>query len=112
MLAFCESGVNAPKELRDSSAETLDLETLFDSFEATYPIAEIVLITNLSPEEALNHPVREPARIALITVVEKLHKLRDKTNISKERYQELHERYKRLSQAVGVINNNKVDHSR
>ncbi len=112
MLASYESKNQPPTELRESGPEILELEALFDSFDATPPIAELLLITDLTPEEADNHPTRYPAKMALIPVLEKLHNLRDKTNISSEKYQELHEKYERFSQAIGIINNNQVDHSR
>ena len=67
-------------------------------------------ITDLTPTEAPFHPVREPARIDLIPIVSTLKDLKETTNISTLRYEELQWEYKTLSQAVGIINNNKVLH--
>jgi hypothetical protein len=44
--------------------------------------------------------------------LEKLKILGKETNVSSEQFEELKEKYMRCSKAVGVINNNKVDHNR
>ena len=90
----------------------VEFEGLISSFEATYSLDELHSIVDLTPEEAPNHPLREPAKKALIPVVDLLTKLKNKTDISTEKYEELRMEYKKLSRAVGMINNNKVDHDR
>ena len=39
------------------------------SFESTYPLSELLLIIDLTPNEAPKHPIREPAKNALIPIV-------------------------------------------
>ena len=78
----------------------------------THSLAELHSIIDLTPTDAPNHPVREPARLALIPIVTMLDTLRKETNILPEKYQELRAKYKRFSNAVGFINKNKIDHDR
>ena len=73
---------------------------------------DILAFIVLTAKEAPNHPIREPARLALIPVVTMLNTLKKETDISPEKYEELKAKYKLLSRAVGMINNSKVDHSR
>jgi hypothetical protein len=102
----------APDTLRESAEEIAEFDTMIDVFESEHPLEELLSIVDLTPEQAMVHPVREPARKALSPIVAKLHALRDETNITPEKYKELQERYKRISRAVGIINNNKIDHTR
>jgi hypothetical protein len=96
---------------RECTPEVEELEGMFESFEQTHDLAALHAITNLTPEEALLHPVREPARQALMLIQNTLQRIKDETNISDEQYAELKATRKRLFQAVGSINNNIVDHS-
>ena len=85
---------------------------LITSFELNHSLEDLHAITDLTPQEAPNHPIREPARVALIPIVEKLKELRKQTSISDKELEEINAAYKRCSQAVGMINKNKVDHTR
>lgn len=101
-----------PENLREYEPEIKEFEEMIDLFESQYPLAELYAIVDLTPEEAPRHPVREPARLALKPILEKLHSLRDETNISPEKYEALQARWEKIFNAVGVINNNKVYHDR
>ncbi|HLD60750.1 MAG TPA: hypothetical protein VJA27_01295 [Patescibacteria group bacterium] len=68
----------APGDLRESGPEIAEFEQMINSFESTHSIAELHLIMDLTPEDAPNHPVREPARIALYPIVAKLDILKKK----------------------------------
>ena len=111
-LARHPEQVIPPENLREAGPDVAQFESLVNSFESTHSLAELHSIVDLTPEDAPNHPVREPARLALIPIVAMLDTLRKETNISPEKYEELRTKYKRLSNAVGIINNNKVDHER
>lgn len=100
------------ENLRECESEIIEFEEMIASFESMYSLAELHSIIDLTAEEAPQHPVREPAKAALIPIVAKLNTLEKETNISPEKYEELKAKYKRLSRAVGIINKNKVDHSR
>ena len=63
-------------------------------------------------EEARNSQERESAKLALIPLVEKMHFIRDRTDITEEEYDILHKKYKVISRATGMINGGKVDHTR
>lgn len=90
-----------------------EFKELIKSFESKHSITELSAIKNLTPEEARVHPVREPARLDLIPIVALLNKLENETNISPEQFDELKfGEYMTISRAVGMINNNKVDHNR
>jgi len=55
-------------------------------------------------EEAESSTEREFAKESLIPLKKKMHFLRDRTNIAEEEYDKLHEKYKIISRALGVIN--------
>lgn len=98
--------------LREAGPEIAQFESMIISFESNHSLEELNSIIDLSPKEAPQHPTREPARVALIPIVALLNTLEKETNISPEKHEELKSQYKKLSRAVGMINNNKVDHNR
>lgn len=104
--------VIAPEDLRECGPEIAELEELLASFELTHFLEELHLIIDLKPEDVSKYPVRESAKAALIPIVSKLNSLKGETNISPEKHAELKAKYRKLSRAVGMINNNKVDHHR
>lgn len=97
-------------ELAEKVREEFD--SLISLFESKHSIEELHSITDLTPKEALNHPIREPARVDLIEIEARLSKLKPTYGEGSKEYQFIKEQYKRLSRAVGTINNNKVDHTR
>lgn len=102
---------NLPEnERRDCEKEVQEFEGLLESFESKHSLEALNAIIDLTPQEAPNHPVREPARKELIPIVALMNALKEETNISKERHDELKAKYLVLSQAVGIINNGKVRH--
>jgi len=104
--------VISPEDLREAGPEISQFENLITQFESTHDLEALHAITDLTPAEAPNQSIREPARIDLNPIVALFNTLKEETNISKERLDELKAKYKILSRAVGMINNNKVDHTR
>jgi len=102
----------APENLRECEPEIAEFEKMLEAFEIDHPLVELHEIVKLTPAEAPRNTVRESARLALIPIVAKMNALKKETNIPLEKYDELKERYKILSRAVGMINDNKVDHTR
>jgi hypothetical protein len=100
------------ENLREAEPEITQFESMITLFESTHSLSELNSVIDLSPQEAPEHIVREPARVALIPIVTILNTLKKETNISTEKYEELKSKYLILSRAVGMINNNKVDHNR
>ena len=101
------------EDQREYGPQISELEALMNSFEQTYSLEALHAITNITPAESREHPIREPARVALIPIVAQLNVLKEETNISDQKYEELWARYKILSRAVGMIGkNNNVDHTR
>lgn len=97
-------------EQRDCQPEILELQNLFVAFEAKHSLAELLAIVDLTPQDAPHHPVREPARLDLAPINSKLNALKNETDISSEKYDELYSEYRRLSVAVGNSNGNKIRH--
>src|SRR3989344_5289654 len=97
---------------RHPEPEIAQFENIIALFESTHSLEDLHLIIDLTPQEAPKNAIREPARVALIPIIALLNTLKKKTNISTEKYEELKEKCRRLSRAVGMINNNKVDHNR
>ncbi len=89
---------------REAGPEVAEFEALAASFESAYPLAQLESIVCYTLDEALKHPVREPARLALIPISQKLNVLRKETNISDDTYKQLKEKYDKLAMAVGTIN--------
>jgi len=103
---------NVPESLRECASEVAEFEAMIASFELSHPLAELMSIVELTQADAPYHPVREPARLALALILKSLNVLKDETDISKDEHDRLKLEYKRLSRAVGVINNGIVDHNR
>lgn len=97
--------VETPKEEVSSSPEIVELEGMISDFESKHSVEELFAISDLAPEDAPNHPTREPARLDLVKITEKLKYMATENK-------ELKVRVKSLSQAVGIINRGKVDHTR
>lgn len=90
----------------------VEFDSLVASFESKYSLVELNSIIDLTPQEATNHPLREPARVALIEIVKILNRLKVTYGETSLEYQSIKANYMRLSRAVGIINKNKVDHDR
>lgn len=99
-----------PEDRPESGPEIAEFEALVTAFEAEHSIEALMAITDLTPSQAAVHPIRQPARAALIPIAAKLNAI--EPNVSDATFNELKARYMRLSRAVGVINRNKVDHNR
>jgi hypothetical protein len=105
----------APEDLRECGPDIAEFEELLALFESTHSLTELHSIIDLTTAEAPKHPVREPAHLFLSRFIAKLSVLKNKTNImivSPAEYERLDAAYKRLSRAVGIINNGRVDHNR
>lgn len=101
-----------PEAKLECEPEVAKFKEMVAAFEAEHSLEELHAITDLTPEDAPKHPLREPARVAIIPIVTQLNKLKEETNITPERYEEMRAEYKRLSRAIGMINKGKVDHTR
>ena len=117
-----------PNRRRESGPEIAELEGMMDAFEATYNLEELHKITTIVEnwegpgavptvglviDTARAHPFRNPARLALQLICNKLEKeIAKETDITNKQYDALHGRYMVLSLAVGVVNRNTVDHTR
>ena len=111
-LARHPEPVISKENLREAGPEIIEFEAMIALFESMHSLEELHSIIDLTPIEASKHAIREPARVALIPIVAKLNTLKKETNISTEKHEELKAKYRRLSRAVGMINNNKIDHNR
>ena len=63
-----------------------------------------------SVENIRSNPIREPARLALIPITEKLNFLQEQTNIPTTKLQELKAKYHELWKAVGVVRDGIIVH--
>jgi len=97
---------------RNPEKEIAEFLALVATFERAYNLKELYSISELTPADAPNHPFREPARKDLCPIVTVLDVLKKETKIADERLEELKAVYKKLSRAVGIINNGIVDHTR
>jgi hypothetical protein len=102
----------AEEDPTEHEKKVTELETLCANFEATHDIKALYEILTLDPNEAPNHPTREPARVALNPIRALLNSLGKSSNISPKKLEELRAKYKYFSRAVGMINHGKVDHER
>ncbi len=104
--------IEHPAEVKESRIGIAAFEEMVSMFEAQHPVEELMAIAELTPEQAPHHRTREAARLDLEPIVQHLNFLKKETDISEEKYEELRQKYKRLSRAVGIINKGKVDHTR
>jgi hypothetical protein len=89
-----------------------ELEQMFEDFEKAHDLEALSAITDITTlEEAQAHPTWMPAQIALHPIYAKFRVLKDETNITEEKHTELKAKWKRISQAVGMINDGKLDRS-
>lgn len=103
-----EPMVKAPAEIpepnlerREAEGEIEAVESLFEQFEATHSIEELLGLTKMTEAEAKTHPIREPARLDLMRIYELLKTLKDETDIAKDQLDALYARYQVLNKAVG-----------
>ncbi len=123
MMAEPDEPEIVPEDRREAGPEIAELERMFAAFEANHSLEMLHAIVDLSgfvdviinAEKGITvprHPLREPARLALEPIVEKLKKVEKIGDISPEKRAELWASYKRISQAVGIVNGGKVIHDR
>jgi hypothetical protein len=89
---------------KEKGPEIAEVVKMIDAFEATHPIEELYLIDYLSPAEALGHPVREPARLALAPIDIAIKAIENGPDYDKVEFAKLLERWYYISRAVGFIN--------
>ena len=99
-----------PREEIESGLEILEFETMISVHEREGLVRELMAITTL--EETLASSSRKLVKDALGPILKKLQDLENKKDISPDKLAELRKRYKNLSQAVGIVNSGKVDHTR
>ncbi|PIP28262.1 MAG: hypothetical protein COX29_02060 [Candidatus Moranbacteria bacterium CG23_combo_of_CG06-09_8_20_14_all_35_22] len=97
----------AAEDRRECGPEIAEFETMLYVFEKEYSLEILNAIT--TSEEAFNHPIREPANLALKPIVAKFNSIKDETDISPEKLNELNMRRKKLVNAVGFINGGEFD---
>ena len=101
-----------PEKRRECGPEVEEVERMFEDLERTHDLEALSAITNIATlEEAQAHPTWMPAQRALWPIYEKFRVLKDETNITDEKYAELKAKWKRLTQAIGLINDGKLDQS-
>lgn len=131
--------VEVPAEARrESGPEIVEFEQLVVSFESTHSLEKLhsivdltpelgalfkgdrdmsveqraTAVSNLTSEDAEKYRTRTAARKDLEDICAMKVVLKEETNIAPEKYRELKAAYVRLTRAVGIINNNVVDHER
>lgn len=105
--------LSASKETnKETEPEVSLFNELIAKFEEEHSLEALHQIIDLTPSDASLHPVREPARIALKEIVAQLKIVRSMKDIPPEILATINEDYLRVSRAVGIINSNKVDHTR
>jgi hypothetical protein len=102
----------SPEVKRECEPEIKKFETLLSDFEIKHPVDDLYSITDLTVADAQKHPTREPAKLDLPPILKQLQLIKEETDVSPERYVELESSWKRISNAVGFINNGKVVHDR
>ncbi|MCK9344767.1 MAG: hypothetical protein M0P64_01420 [Candidatus Pacebacteria bacterium] len=90
----------------------VEFENMVAEFEATYSLDELFAIIDLTSDPDRKHPLRDPAKEALKPIFAKLKEIKDGTDITDDKYEELKTQWKKLSNAVGMINKGIVDHTR
>lgn len=100
-----------PEKRRECGPEVAEVEVMFEEFEKNHDLEALRAITDITLAEAQAHPTWMPAQLDLKLIWAKYRVLKDETNISDEKFVELKAKWKHLTEALGIINNNKLDHS-
>lgn len=102
------------KERRECTEEDISkMEWMIKYFKEKISLDELNAITHLDYRDAPNHPLRESARKSLVTISKQLKILKEETDISQDKLNELMIKKEELSRAVGIINDKgEVDHTR
>lgn len=101
----------ASSEKVDYQPTLVEFEQMFTEFYQAHSVEALMAITEfISVEDIRSNPIREPARLALIPITEKLNFLQEQTNIPDEKLQELKDKYHQLWKAVGVVRDSRVVH--
>ena len=102
-----------PQESRiDCEPLISEFEYLLEDFGNHHELFVLHAVRNMTAAEAPEHLIREHAKHDLVFIVEALNFLEAETNITEDRLAELKAKYRKLSQAVGIINNGVVYHDR
>ncbi len=108
-------GVKPTERLENREVElaVAEFEAAVDAFEGKHSMDALFAIVDLTVAEAKIHPVREPARVDLAVIFAMRKKIKGEMKISGEQEDILDARWKRISQAVGMLTSvGKVDHTR
>ncbi len=97
-------------EKMEAGPEIAKFEGLIKDFEVFASYESLLLV--ITKEEAENSVERERVKVILGPIWALLKEIGLKGNISTEKLEELKAKYNRCSQAVGIINSGKVDHTR
>ena len=99
-----------PEQRRDCEKEVAELATLLGAFEVRHSLQTLRAIIQPPEKDTPQYTSRESARLDIVPIVAILNVLKEQTNISPKRYDELYARYTQLSSAVGFINGTTVRH--
>ena len=99
-------------EYREAGPEIAKFEAMVANFKEEYDLEALHAIHELSVKDSRSHPIREPARLAIIPIISLLTVLKKETNITEEKYKELEDSYNVLNRAVGHIKNDILYHDR
>lgn len=97
-------------EKRECAVEIEKFNRLVAEFEAAFSIEHLLSIQ--TEEEARRDEVREAAKPALKPILDQLKALQRETDISSQELSAAQAAWKRISNAVGMINSGRVDHDR
>lgn len=100
------SGENLAKNKVEVTNEMREFKRMLNEFEATYSLEKLFAIVDLSADPDRKHPLRDPAKKALNPINEfRKSYIPDGDN-------ELNIQWKKISNAVGMINKGMVDYNR
>lgn len=100
VITFVETAQDSPETCAEKVAEC---EAMMDSFEATYDLDALRVITRFSSKEERESSPRQPALEALTVMFKRLKYLNSQEALQRETRDALEARYEILSQAVGNI---------
>ncbi len=100
--------IETTHETREAEEEIDAIESLMGDFENTYSLEELLALTNITVDEANEHPLRKPAKFDLNRICSLLTIIKQETNITSEQYDKLNTRYQVLSKAVGRHTNKNI----
>ncbi len=100
-----------PKTEQECKEAMAEFDELIEAFKSEHSLEALMAIVDLKPDQAIEDPLRQPAKLALNPIYSKLATLKKEPNITPEENAALTAKYMELSRAIGMFIGSKLSHN-